>query len=184
VSLEPTAVTQSPTARALAPADCVSLYVVDPCNPIVTVVLLIDVGGVELSVLLRDPRNPEEEMPYITRLEGLMDVTLPLAKLNPLVLPVADPDEPLGRLPPLGTLPPFGGVPPLSPPPPPGPPAPKPPVVQLPEEVGLLTMTALATSVPVEVDPVTVTQSPATTFAADTTVVFVKVVDDVQLTVT
>jgi hypothetical protein len=58
------------------------------------------------------------------------------------------------------------------------------PVVQLPEEVGALTVTVFATSVPVEVDPMTVTQSPAARFAADTVTVLLKVVEVVQLTVT
>ena len=57
-------------------------------------------------------------------------------------------------------------------------------MVQLPEEVGALTMTVLATRVPVEVDPVTLTQSPAATFAADRVTVLVKAVEPVQLTVT
>jgi hypothetical protein len=45
-------------------------------------------------------------------------------------------------------------------------------------------MTVLATSVPVEFDPVTVTQSPAATLAAETDTVLMKLVEDVQLTVT
>ncbi len=64
------------------------------------------------------------------------------------------------------------------------PPAPKAPVVQLPDVLGLLTVTWLATRVPVEVDPVTVTQSPAVTSAAVSFTVLVKAVDEVQLTVT
>ena len=97
-------------------ADSVSVKVVEPCSPMVTVVGLIDVGGVEVPVVGRDRPNPEEEMPLITMLDELMAVTLPLAKPNPLA-PLGI--DLAGRLPPLGRLPPFGGVPPLNPPPPP-----------------------------------------------------------------
>ena len=58
------------------------------------------------------------------------------------------------------------------------------PEEQVPDESGLLTLTMLATSVPVELDPVTVTQSPMATLVAATVTVLVKLVDDVQLTVT
>lgn len=175
--LEPTAVTQSPTASELAAVDSVSLKVVDPCSPIVTVVGLIDVGGVEVPVPVRAPRNPDEEMPSITMLEGLIEVTLPLANPKPLA-PLGT--DPAGRL---GTLPPFAAAPRRNPPAPPAPPAPKRPV-QLPDEEGLLTMTVLATNFPVEEDPMTVTQSPAATLAAVRLAVLVKVVAAVQLTVT
>lgn len=114
-------------------------------------------------------------------LDAETDVTLPLAKLNPLrPPPEADPDGGVGTLPLLGRVPPLGGFRPGKPPPP----APKAPVVQLPDVLGLLTVTWLATRVPVEVDPVTVTQSPAVTSAAVSFTVLVKAVDEVQLTVT
>src|SRR5271165_3202786 len=96
-------------------------------------------------------------------LDEVTEVTLPPANPNPVRPPWADPEGAPGTLPPLGRLPPFGGAPPGNPPPAPRPPAPNRPVVQLPEVVGLLTVTLLATKLPVAVDPVTVTQSPAAT---------------------
>jgi hypothetical protein len=62
-SADPTAVTQSPTARELAAVDAVSLYVVDAFTPTVTLLLLIDVGGVDVDELPPDLVNMEEEMP-------------------------------------------------------------------------------------------------------------------------
>jgi hypothetical protein len=62
-SAVPTEVTQSPTARELAAVDAVSLYVVDAFTPTVTLLLLIDVGGVDVREPLPDLVNPEEEMP-------------------------------------------------------------------------------------------------------------------------
>jgi hypothetical protein len=116
-------------------------------------------------------------------LDAVTDVTLPLAKLNPVrAPPEAAPDGGVGTLPLLGRVPPLAPVPPGKPPALPAPP--KRPVVQLPDALGLLTVTWLAIRVPVEVDPVTVTQSPAATSAAVSFTVLVKVVDEVQLTVT
>jgi hypothetical protein len=115
-------------------------------------------------------------------LEAVTDVTLQLAKLNPLRPPEADPDGGVGTLPLFGRVPPLGGFPPGKPPPPV--PAPKRPVVQVPEALGLLTVTWLAARVPVEFDPVTVTQSPDVTSAAVSFTVLVKAVDALQLTVT
>lgn len=62
-SAVPTAVTQSPTARELAAVDAISLYAVDGFTPTVTLLLLIDVGGVDVCEPPADLVNPEEEMP-------------------------------------------------------------------------------------------------------------------------
>jgi hypothetical protein len=62
-SAVPTAVTQSPTARELAAVEAVSLYAVDEFTPTLTLLLLIDVGGVDVCEPLPDLVNPEEEMP-------------------------------------------------------------------------------------------------------------------------
>jgi hypothetical protein len=110
-------------------------------------------------------------------LVGVIEVTLPVAKPNP----VRRADDPGGAV---EELPPFGGVRRENAPRPLPVPLPKRPVVQLPAEFAVLRMTVLATSAPLAFDPVTMTQSPAATLAADTVTVLMNVVEDVQLIVT
>jgi hypothetical protein len=61
VSVDPLAVTQSPTASELAAAVWVLVKRVEALSPTVTDVLLTEVGGVEPCPLARG--TPEEETP-------------------------------------------------------------------------------------------------------------------------
>jgi hypothetical protein len=155
----PVAVTQSPTARLVAAADWVLVYVVDEVRSRVMLVLAVEPLGVE---------PPAAEVPYTPRAPAETAVTLPLAKL------VGVPDLPAGTLP----------VDPLAPPGRPNPPDGGRVVVQVPEADGWLMVTLRAVMVPPDDKPVATTQSPTATDEAAAVVDWLKLVADVQLTVT
>jgi hypothetical protein len=173
------------------------LYVVD--EEVVTfTVEVLTVGRLPFAVFFGAER-PAEEKPETVRDPELTAVTLPLA--NPIFgTPRGRPEPPPGKLPPLGGLPdpppgrfpPPGGPPdpPGNPPPPDAPPDPLPAKPPRPPEhfpdVGWLTVTVLAVTALdfFEVLPVTVTQSPTATADAETSTIWLKVVDVVQVTVT
>jgi hypothetical protein len=131
--VDPLAVTQSPTARLLAAAACISAYVVEDDNLTVTVVAWAEVGGVDAV----DPgARPLNEKPLSTMSLALTEVTLPEANENPAATP-------LGRVPRgkvlFGTEP--GGRVPLPT---------RRPRVQLPDEEGGLIVTVRAVMVPAD----------------------------------
>jgi hypothetical protein len=174
------------------------LYVVDEETVTFTVEALT-VAGVPFAFFFGAERLAEEN-PDTVNEPDVTAVTLPLANPTlerlrgrpeppPGMLPPlgGPPDPPPGKLPPLGgppdpppgRLPPLGGPPDLLPAKPPSPPEHCP-------EVGWLTVTVMAFTALdfFEVRPVTVTQSPTATDDAETSTIWLKVVDVVQLTVT
>lgn len=189
--VDPVAVTQSPTAKDEEDVDSVSVKVVDEPRVMLMDLVTGVVVGVVLDVELWPRVNPLNVVPSITIEVALAEVTLPLAMLRPARKPRPPVPAPVGAVPPEpppGTLPPDPvpppGKPPPAPPRPPNPPRPPKPVVQVPEEDGCLMTTERAVMVPLDVVPVTVTQSPAFIDAAVRVAVLVKVVVGVQSTVT
>jgi len=189
VAAGPKAVTQSPTARSVAAADCVEDNVVVPD----VVILRFSVFGatglavfelLELLALFRKRLPGPMSTPDTETVEPLTPVTLPDAmamELRPAANRRADPAGKLGRVPPVPLLRKLK---------PPGPENP-PPVdvvwgVQDPVEVGLCTVMLRAAIVVLDdFDgvPVTVTQSPAVSEVTDSDTVFENCVEVVQFTV-
>jgi len=199
VAAGPTALTQSPTARSLAAADCVEVNVVEPD----VVTLRFSVFGTtglgflevfELPGLLTlelARKNPGEiSMPDTETVEPLTPVTLPDATAMEPTPPAKRRAAPAGRL---GLVPPGPPVPfPRKKPPGPAnaPPADVPllpaPTEQDPVDEGLRTTMVRATIVVLEDfdgAPVTVTQSPAASELTGPETVFENCVEVVQLTV-
>jgi hypothetical protein len=118
----------------------------------------------------------------ITRDEPETDTTLPVTeeKLPRLAGTLPLEPEPEGGV----KLPPEGGAPPVAPPGPPPklPPAPT-PDEQVPDEDGELTITDWAVTLPLEVEPRTVTHSPVVMDAEVRVTVWWNAVEEVQLTV-
>jgi hypothetical protein len=164
-SVEPLAVTQSPTARFEAAADSISVKVVDELTAMVMLVL----GAV--VVVEPPPKRTDAAVPVITSALVETASTLPVAKL------VGVPARGAGRVPP-------GVVVPVPRPPPPKPPPCGRLAVHVPDADGGATLTVRAVIVPLEVVPVTTTHSPAATEEAVSVALRLKVVDWVQLTVT
>ncbi|MGA2037062.1 MAG: hypothetical protein ABSH04_05700 [Acidimicrobiales bacterium] len=158
--------------------------VVTPIDLVGGVVVVVDFEVEEL----RERAPPLRRTPSKVKPPDDTWVTFPEAKAKLRKFLAPDGREPLvGNVLPLGRVPPFGG---LKPPPPPKPPrAPVPDVVQLPLESGWVTVTLEAVTGPLVAPleagvPVTVTQSPTVTADTDAVSVWVKVVVEVQLTVT
>lgn len=159
-SAAPVTTTQSLTARALDVADWTWVYLVDAVNPMVTEVLGAAVEAVA---------EPVVSVPSITSEVALTELTLPLAKPKVPAPPDRDPFDRLGK----------------PPDPPPKPlPAPTAPFGQAPDVVGWLIVTIVAASRPLELVPLTITQSLGASDEAATLDVLVNAVDGVQLTVT
>jgi hypothetical protein len=176
-STEPVATTQSPTASARAVVVCVSEALVEE---------LTEMSRVELGAVVEveDPdgrAKPVEDVPSITSELPVTDVTFPVAKVKSET-PEPDPD---GRVPD-GALPEGGPLSLEVPPDPPGPPNwPREagdPVLQLPS-LGSLTVIEVASIVPDDFVPVTVTHFPAAIDEVFTVSVVVNAVLPVQLTV-
>jgi len=193
VAAGPKAVTQSPTARSVAAADCVEDNVVDPD----VVILRFSVFGatglavfelLELLVLLREKLPGLMSTPDTETVEPLTPVTLPDAMAMALRPPANRRAEPAGKL---GRVPPVPLLRKLKPPGPANaPPVDVPPLVvrevQDPVDVGLRTVMLRAAIVVLDdFDgvPVTVTQSPAASELTDSDTVFENCVEVVQLTV-
>jgi hypothetical protein len=195
LSAGPMAVTQRPTARAVAVAGPVweKVVVLVVSTVMLTGGRVVVVVGAEVEVVVpvgRRPPKPLRREPSTTKPVEETEVTLPKA------IPTAAADPPPAVPPPPGAepglappAPPPNRPPPAGPPAPPPPEPPAPPRVQFPLESGWIMVTDRAVTGPV-VDPgdagvpVAVTQSPTATAPRATAVVWVKVVDDVQLTVT
>lgn len=193
VAAGPKAVTQSPTARSVAAADCVEDSVVDPD----VVILRFSVFGatglavfelLELLALLREKLPGLMSTPDTETVEPLTPVTLPDAMARELRPPANRRAEPAGKL---GRVPPVPLLRKLKPPGPANaPPFDVPPLVvrevQDPVDEGLRTVMLRAAIVVLDdFDgvPVTVTQSPAVRTLTDSDTVFENCVEVVQLTV-
>lgn len=175
----PVAVTQSPTARAAAVADSVSVTVVDDDTAMVMSVGGTVVVGIEL-VVLDLKLNPESLTPSTTNEPDPTETSLPLM-MAALASPPAKPGPlPVGKL--------RGGVFPVENPPPPpprpNPPAPRPkPDGQPPDDVGWVTVTDRAVTVESDVVPMTITQVPDVSDETVKVAVLENRVEEVQSTV-
>jgi hypothetical protein len=197
----PNAVTQSPTARSVAAADCVELTGVELVVVIFRVSVLGNVGFLEFFVLfeffelelvgLKLP--PEMSMPDTVSVDPVTPVTLPEAMASEANrLAKFEPPGKDGRLP---LLPPLRWNPPPPAPGPPRkrkPPADAPPFAEVrpavhePVELGVVIVMLRAAMVvfdDFDAVPVAVTQSPAAMELTDSVTVFENAVDAVQLTV-
>jgi len=184
---DPMAVTHSPTLRFEALADSIWLTVVLDDVVMVTSVFA---GAVVVVVDLLDPGRKVAlcSVPLTTKPEDDTEDTWPKAvenwgKVSPGVVVLVGNDPPPGKLP-------EGGRPEKRKPEPPVPPLPKTlaGLVQVPLELAgmMLTVRAVMGLLDEPGDdgvPLTLTQSPAVTLLSEPVTVWVKVVDDVQLTV-
>jgi hypothetical protein len=183
----PRTVTHWSTARADEVADPVWVKVV--VDDVVTVIEAV--GRVVVVVdLAEEPevgrvKPPVRIVPVMSNPELDTDVTLPKAMVNLVGVPVL-----LGNVPPPGMVPPRGKPPPAPPANRPNPPPPPAVVVGvvgvqvLLVEGEMVTVVAVSESDPEPGDPTEETQSPTATAERLSSVVCVKVVEEVQSTVT
>jgi hypothetical protein len=195
-SAGPSAVAHCPATTAAAVAGTVWVNVVFEVKvtfDVRVVVLSLVELELELFVDLLDDLGRTGTVPTTTRVDPEIEVTLPKASKKVGFLAAAPPDAPLANDP-LVNEPPGGRNPPVPAPPAPVPVAPPmpnpPPAVHDPVELGWVTDTLVAVkSVDFALDLddellVAVTQSPTATLDEARATVWVKRVDDVQVTVT